>query len=142
VPLELLYQAKRTQRIFSIVLGSIAAISLLVGGIGIMNIMLASVMERIKEIGTRLALGAQKKDIRIQFLAESAIISVIGGFLGIILGVVMSKMVTHFQGSLTIIPLWSIFVAFGFSVLVGIIFGYMPAKRAADKDPVEALRYE
>lgn len=142
VPELLLKQQQETKDIFNIVLVAIASISLIVGGIGIMNIMLASVMERIKEIGTRLAIGATKTDIIVQFLAESTIISLTGGFFGIVLGVVISKLLTHFQGILTVISLESILVAFSISVFVGILFGYMPAKRAAQRDPVESLRYE
>jgi putative ABC transport system permease protein len=142
VPELLLKQQQRTKDIFNIVLGAIAGISLLVGGIGIMNIMLASVLERIKEIGTRMALGATRKDIVVQFIAESTIISISGGILGIVLGFVLSALVTKFTGILTIISTSSVVVAFGISVSVGIIFGYMPAKRAAQQDPVVSLRSE
>jgi putative ABC transport system permease protein len=142
VPELLLKQQQRTKDIFNIVLGAIAGISLLVGGIGIMNIMLASVLERIKEIGTRMALGATRKDIVIQFIAESTIISISGGLIGILLGFVMSTLVTRFADILTVISPGSVLVAFGISVSVGIIFGYMPAKRAAEQDPVVSLRSE
>ncbi|PLX01746.1 MAG: hypothetical protein C0594_12620, partial [Marinilabiliales bacterium] len=142
VPELLLKQQQNTKDIFNIVLVAIASISLLVGGIGIMNIMLASVMERIKEIGTRLAIGATKKDIIVQFLAESTIISLSGGIIGVILGILLSYMISHFQGILTIITFSSVFVSFIISVAVGIIFGFVPAKRAAERDPVESLRYE
>lgn len=140
IPELLLKQQQRTKKIFNIVLGAIAGISLIVGGIGIMNIMLASVMERIREIGTRQAIGASRKDIVAQFLAESTLISISGGIIGIILGVLLSKIITAVFDIKTIISFFSIFIAFGVSALVGIMFGYMPAKRAADKDPVESLR--
>lgn len=140
VPELLLKQQQRTKDIFNFVLGAIAGISLLVGGIGIMNIMLASVLERIKEIGTRKALGATKKNIEIQFIAESTIISISGGFIGIVLGYIFSFLVTRFADILTIISPGSIIIAFGISVSIGIIFGYMPAKRAAQQDPVISLR--
>ncbi|MFA5328139.1 MAG: ABC transporter permease [Prolixibacteraceae bacterium] len=140
IPELLLKQQQRTKKIFNIVLGAIAGISLIVGGIGIMNIMLASVMERIREIGTRQAIGASRKDIVAQFLAESTLISISGGIIGIVLGVVLSKIITAMFDIKTIVSFFSIFIAFGVSALVGIMFGYMPAKRAADKDPVESLR--
>lgn len=142
VPELLLKQQERTKDIFNIVLGAIASISLIVGGIGIMNIMFASVMERIKEIGTRMAIGAKKADIVAQFLSEAVLISVTGGFIGIILGIILTKLITHFAGILTIISPLSVLVAFGVSAAVGVIFGLSPAKRAADKDPIESLRYE
>jgi len=142
IPELLLKQQQRTKDIFNIVLGAIASISLIVGGIGIMNIMLASVMERIKEIGTRLAIGATKRDIVVQFLAESTFLSVGGGFIGVLLGFVFSKLITKFADILTIITPDSVIIAFGISALVGILFGYMPAKKASDRDPVESLRYE
>ena len=140
IPELLLKQQQRTKKIFNIVLGAIAGISLIVGGIGIMNIMLASVMERIREIGTRQAIGASRKDIVAQFLAESTLISISGGIIGIILGVALSKLITVVFDIKTIVSFFSIFIAFGVSAMVGILFGYMPAKRAADKDPVESLR--
>lgn len=142
VPELLLKQQQRTKEIFNIVLGAIAGISLLVGGIGIMNIMFASVMERIKEIGTRMAIGAKKKDIVVQFLSEAVLISFIGGIVGVILGVVASWLITKFSGILTIVSIVSILVSFLVSVSIGIIFGYSPAKRASEKDPIESLRYE
>jgi len=142
VPELLLKQQQRTKDIFNVVLGAIASISLIVGGIGIMNIMFASVMERIKEIGTRLAIGAKKADIIAQFLSEAVLISVSGGFIGIILGIVLTKLITHFAGILTIVSPISVLVAFGVSAAVGVIFGLSPAKRAAEKDPIESLRYE
>jgi len=142
VPLEKLRQAERTKQIFNIVLGSIAAISLLVGGIGIMNIMLASVTERTREIGIRRALGARRRDIVVQFLVETAILSGSGGVLGVALGLTIPFLVSHFAGMKTIVTLWSPMVAFSISALVGIIFGLYPALRAARMDPVEALRHE
>ena len=142
VPELLLKQQQRTKDIFNIVLGAIASISLIVGGIGIMNIMFASVMERIKEIGTRLAIGAKKADIIAQFLAEAVLISVSGGFIGVILGIILSFLITHFSGILTIVSPLSVLVAFGVSAAVGVIFGLSPAKRAAEKDPIESLRHE
>ncbi len=142
IPELLLEQEQRTKNIFNIVLGAIASISLLVGGIGIMNIMLASVMERIKEIGIRLAIGARKRDVVLQFLSEATIISVIGGLLGIVLGIIMAKMVNQIAGILTIVAWDGVIVAFVVSAAVGIVFGWMPARKAARQDPVESLRYE
>jgi len=142
VPLKLLEQAKRTQQIFSIVLGSIAAISLIVGGIGIMNIMLATVTERTREIGIRRALGARQRDIITQFLIETVILAATGGVLGVGLGVLIPFLVTHFAGMLTIVTPWSCGLAFGISVAVGLIFGLYPAYRAAAMDPIQALRHE
>lgn len=142
VPELLLKQEQRTKDIFNIVLGAIASISLLVGGIGIMNIMFASVMERIKEIGTRLAIGAKKMDIVVQFLAEAVLISVSGGLAGVILGVIASALITEFAGILTIVSPMSVIISFFVSASVGIIFGYSPAKRASERDPIESLRYE
>ena len=142
VPELLLRQEQRTKDIFNIVLGAIASISLLVGGIGIMNIMLASVMERIKEIGIRQAIGATKRDVVLQFLTEATLLSFSGGLIGIILGLIFSKVIMEVTGILTIISPLSILISFGVSVSVGIIFGYMPAKRAAMQDPVESLRHE
>jgi ABC-type antimicrobial peptide transport system, permease component len=142
VPELLLKQEQRTKDIFNIVLGAIAGISLLVGGIGIMNIMLASVMERIREIGVRRSIGATKRDIVLQFLAESIFISITGGILGIILGVVMAIVIQRTTDILTIVSAASVFISFGVSVGVGIIFGYLPAKRAAEQDPVTSLRHD
>lgn len=142
VPELLLKQEQRTKDIFNIVLGAIASISLLVGGIGIMNIMFASVMERIKEIGTRMAIGARKMDIVVQFLSEAILISVTGGLIGVILGIVLSRMIEEFTEILTIVSPFSVVVAFVVSASVGVIFGYSPAKRASEKDPIESLRHE
>jgi putative ABC transport system permease protein len=142
VPELLLKQQQRTKDIFNIVLGAIASISLIVGGIGIMNIMFASVMERIKEIGTRMAIGAKKMDIVVQFLSEAVLISVTGGFIGVFFGVIMAKLIEQIAGIMTIVSFFSVFIAFGVSAAVGVIFGYSPAKRASEKDPIESLRYE
>jgi putative ABC transport system permease protein len=142
VPLELLKQAEQTKRIFNIVLGSIAAISLLVGGIGIMNIMLASVTERTREIGIRRALGATRTDIVIQFLVEALLLSLIGGLIGVGLGIAVPKVVTHLAGLVTIIQVDAIILAFSISLGTGIIFGLYPAIRAAALSPIEALRHE
>ncbi|MFW6268165.1 MAG: ABC transporter permease [Marinilabiliaceae bacterium] len=141
VPELLLKQQQRTNDIFNIVLGAIASISLVVGGIGIMNIMLASVWERVREIGTRQAIGASRKDIIVQFLSESVLISVTGGMIGIVLGVAMAHMIHVMADIKTIVTLYSVIIAFGVSATVGIVFGYLPAKRAAEQDPVESLRH-
>ena len=141
IPELLLKQQQRTKNIFNIVLGVIAGISLIVGGIGIMNIMLASVMERIREIGVRQAIGASRKDIVVQFLSESTLISVTGGILGIILGVALSKIIMAVFDIKTVISVFSIVISFGVSVIIGVTFGYLPAKRASDQDPVNSLRY-
>lgn len=142
VPELLLKQQQRTKDIFNVVLGAIASISLIVGGIGIMNIMFASVMERIKEIGTRMAIGAKKMDIVVQFLSEAVLISISGGFIGVFLGVIMAKLIEKIAGITTLVSFFSVFIAFGVSAAVGVIFGYSPAKRASEKDPIESLRYE
>ncbi len=142
VPIELLRQAERTKQIFSIVLGSIAAISLLVGGIGIMNIMLASVTERTREIGIRRALGAKQSDIVIQFLIETIILSGAGGVLGVLLGLAIPTAISKFAGVTTVIQPWAPTLAFSISVFTGIAFGIYPARRAAMMNPVEALRHE
>ena len=142
VPEQLLQQEQRTKRIFNIVLSSIASISLIVGGIGIMNIMLASVVERYREIGVRMAVGAQKKDIELQFLTEALAISVSGGVIGIILGIGFSSVIQMTADIATIVTPISIIISFGVALIIGVIFGYFPAKRAAQQDPVHALRHE
>ena len=142
VPLQLLRQAEQTKRIFNIVLGSIAAISLLVGGIGIMNIMLATVTERTREIGVRRALGAKRRDITMQFLVETVVLAVGGGLVGVLVGITTPIVVSQLTTMKTIVTLWSVLVAFGISGAVGIIFGLYPAKAAARLDPIEALRHE
>ena len=127
---------------FTYLLGGIAAISLLVGGIGIMNIMLVSITERTKEIGIRIAVGAKKSEIMEQFLIESVLISFTGGGLGILLGIIISRTVSKIGGWDTIISTQSIMLAFGFSVGIGIFFGFYPARKAANLNPIDALRYE
>jgi putative ABC transport system permease protein len=142
VPEMLLRQQQRTKTIFNVVLGAIASISLVVGGIGIMNIMLASVLERIREIGVRRALGATERDVLMQFLSEAVMISVAGGVAGIILGAALSAGIERFAGIRTLVSFVSVFVAFGVSFAVGVAFGIVPAYRAARQDPVVCLRYE
>jgi len=142
VPELLLKQEQKTKDIFNIVLGAIAGISLIVGGIGIMNIMLASVLERIREIGVRRAVGATKRDIVFQFLAEATFISITGGFIGIILGLAMAKIITMTTDILAIVSPWSIIISFGVAASVGIIFGWLPARKASEQDPVESLRHD
>lgn len=142
IPELLLKQEQKTKDIFNIVLGAIAGISLIVGGIGIMNIMLASVMERIREIGVRRATGATQKDIVFQFLAEATFISVSGGLIGILVGVIIAKLITVTTGILTIVSISSIIISFGVAASVGIVFGWLPARKAAEQDPVESLRHD
>ena len=142
LPQALLEQEQRTKKIFNMVLGTIASISLLVGGIGIMNIMLASVLERIREIGIRLAVGATSKDIVMQFLIESVIIGISGGFVGIVIGYIFSYGIEKFSGIATIITPFSIFLSLFVSISVGLIFGIFPAKKASEQDPIVSLRYE
>ncbi len=142
IPELLLKQQQRTKSIFNFVLGAIAGISLLVGGIGIMNIMLASVMERIKEIGLRLSLGAKKLDIVLQFLCEAVMISVSGGLIGIFLGIGLAAVVSEVAEIPTIITFSSIVLSFGVAATVGLIFGITPARRAASQDPITSLRHE
>lgn len=142
IPELLLKQQQRTKNIFNYVLGGIAGISLLVGGIGIMNIMLASVLERIKEIGLRLSLGAKKADIISQFLLEAVMISFSGGTVGVVLGLGIAFGIAQLADIPTIVSGFSILLSFGVAVTVGVIFGIAPAKRAADQDPITSLRYE
>jgi len=142
VPEELLKQEQRTKEIFNIVLGAIASISLIVGGIGIMNIMLASVMERTKEIGIRRSVGATRSDITMQFLSEAITISVTGGIVGIVLGFTISIVIEYTAEIHTIVSFISIVISFAISISIGIAFGYFPAKRAADQDVIQSLRYE
>jgi putative ABC transport system permease protein len=142
VPAELLAEQRRTQRIFDMVMVAIASISLLVGGIGIMNIMLASILERTREIGIRRALGARQKDIIRQFLIEATLISFVGGLMGIAFGFGISRLIALLAGWSTIVTATSIILAFLVSVSVGLVFGIYPAKKAARLDPVEAIRYE
>ena len=134
--------AEQSANVMGLLLGSIASVSLLVGGIGIMNIMLASVLERTREIGIRRALGARKKDIMYQFLTEAVMISITGGLIGVILGLTISIIITFLSDITTGVALYSIIIAFLFSVIVGINFGYLPAKKAASLEPVESIRYE
>jgi len=142
IPELLIKQQQRTNQIFNIVLGALAGISLLVGGIGIMNIMLASVMERIKEIGLRLAVGAQKADIIWQFLFEAMLISIAGGLIGIITGVLIATGISNIAEIPTVITFTSIILSFGVAATVGLIFGIAPARKAANQDPITSLRYE
>jgi putative ABC transport system permease protein len=142
VPEALLEQSRQTQRIFNVVMGSIAGISLLVGGIGIMNIMLASVLERTREIGVRRAIGATQRDIRAQFVVESFAISLLGGVAGIVIGIVLARIVAAYAGWPTVITIWSLLLSTGVSITVGLVSGIYPAARAAELNPVEALRYE
>lgn len=142
IPYELMEQEKRESRIYNLLLASIAAISLIVGGIGIMNIMLASVLERTQEIGIRRAVGGRRSDIMGQFVTEAMALSITGGLTGVVLGILLSLGIGFLTEVKTFITLYSIFIAFSFSVIVGITFGYLPAKRAADLKPVEAIRHE
>lgn len=142
VPEQLLEQERRTQMIFNVVLAAIASISLIVGGIGIMNIMLASVLERTREIGVRRSVGATRHDIELQFLIEAITISFTGGVIGIVLGVLISVGIEMGTGIQTVVSLIVVALAFLVSVSVGLIFGILPAKRAAEHDPVVALRHE
>ena len=142
VPLELLEKAEATKRIFNLVLGSIAGISLLVGGIGIMNIMLATVTERTREIGIRRALGARRWDITFQFLLECTVLSCTGALVGVGLGLVVPDAVTRLSGQETVVQPWAPAIAFAVAVIVGVAFGVFPARRAAMLDPIEALRSE
>jgi putative ABC transport system permease protein len=142
VPAGLLEQRKQTQMIFNVVMICIAGISLLVGGIGIMNIMLATVLERTREIGIRRAIGARQADIVRQFLTEAVLISIVGGLIGIAFGFTLSKVIASAAGWSTLVTTSSIVVAFGVSVFIGLLFGIYPAVQAAKLDPIEAIRYE
>jgi putative ABC transport system permease protein len=142
VPAELLAEQQRTKRIFDIVMVALASISLLVGGIGIMNIMLASVLERTREIGIRRAIGARQADIIRQFVMETTLIAVVGGLIGLMMGIAMSRLIASFAGWSTIVTGGSLLLAFSVSVLIGLVFGVYPALQAARLDPIQALHYE
>jgi putative ABC transport system permease protein len=142
VPLDLIERAERAQQVFTLVLAAIAGISLIVGGIGIMNIMLATVTERTREIGIRRALGAKRRDIAWQFLVETLTLTGVGGLLGVVTGISLAILVTTRFGFPTILRTWSVVLAFGVSLVVGLVFGTYPAYRAARLDPIEALRHE
>lgn len=139
---EMMESATETTKILTILLGSIAGISLLVGGIGIMNIMLVSVTERIREIGIRMSVGARERDILLQFLAEAVTLCLMGGLIGIIVGFIASRLISRFAGWRTVVSPDAIFLAFFFAAAVGIFFGFYPARKASKLDPIEALRYE
>lgn len=142
VPEALVQQSQQTQKIFNIVMGAIAGISLLVGGIGIMNIMLASVMERTKEIGVRRAVGATRADVLGQFLFEAIFLSIVGGLIGVVLGFSLTKIITVYAEWRTVVSIPTVLLAFSVSAAVGITFGYYPARKAAFQNPIESLRYE
>ncbi len=142
VPLELLRSQQRTQRVFNIVLPVIAGISLLVGGIGILNIMLASITERTREIGIRRAIGASSGDITMQFLIETVTLAMIGGLLGVVVGIGAALVLQYFTQWHAVITPWSLILSMGVSCLTGVVFGIYPARRAAAMDPIEALRHE
>jgi len=139
---QFMQTAEQSTKVMALLLGAIASVSLLVGGIGIMNIMLVSVTERTREIGIRMAIGAKTWDIRLQFIIEALILSLIGGVAGIIVGISGSRIITLFAGWSTVVSPFSVFIAFGFSGLVGIFFGFYPAYKASLLDPIDALRYE
>lgn len=139
---EIAEGAAESREIMTILLGAIASVSLLVGGIGIMNIMLVSVTERIREIGIRMSVGAREKDILLQFLAEAIVLSILGGFLGICLGIVGSKLISRFTELQTLVSMGSVALSFLFAGSIGVFFGFYPARKASKLDPIEALRYE
>ncbi len=139
---DIVSTASSVTNTFTILLASVAGISLIVGGIGIMNMMLTTVTERTREIGLRKAIGAKKRDINLQFLAEAILLTFAGGFLGIVLGFLLSLLISNFMGMATQVSLFSILLAFGVSAIIGIVFGYYPAQRASKLNPIEALRYE
>jgi len=139
---DIISSASSITNTLTILLGSIAGISLIVGGIGIMNMMLTTVTERTREIGLRKAIGAKKKDISAQFLTEAIMLTFIGGIIGVVLGWLISLAISHFGGITTKISLFSVLLAVGVSGFIGIVFGYYPARRAAKLNPIEALRYE
>jgi putative ABC transport system permease protein len=142
VPYELMKQEEKETRIYNLLLASIAAISLIVGGIGIMNIMLASVLERTQEIGIRRAVGGRKSHIMSQFVTEAVVLSIAGGIIGVVLGISLSLGIGWATEVQTTLTAYSILIAFSFSVLVGITFGYLPAKQAANLSPIESIRHE
>ena len=142
VPEALVQQSQKTQQIFNVVMGAIAGISLLVGGIGIMNIMLASVLERTKEIGIRRAVGASRGDVLTQFLFEALFISVVGGVIGIFIGWALTSIITLYAGWRSVVSLPAVVLSFTVAAAVGVAFGYYPAKKAASQNPIESLRYE
>jgi len=139
---QMLKMAEQFTKVMSLLLGAIASVSLLVGGIGIMNIMLVSVTERTREIGIRMAVGAKAGDIRLQFLIEALVLSLLGGLVGIAIGAVCAGLISHLAGWPIVISLWSIVLAVGFSGFIGVFFGYYPAYKASLLNPIEALRYE
>ncbi|MDI6726557.1 MAG: ABC transporter permease [Smithellaceae bacterium] len=139
---QIMEAAEQSTRVMTLLLGAIASVSLLVGGIGIMNIMLVSVTERTREIGIRMAVGARTWDIRLQFMIEALTLAIIGGLIGVVLGMTASKLISEFAGWSVVISPLSVFLAFGFSGLVGIFFGFYPAYKASQLNPIDALRYE
>jgi putative ABC transport system permease protein len=141
-PVEIANTMADSARMMELLLASIASIALVVGGIGIMNIMLVSVTERTREIGVRMAVGASEQDVRMQFLSEAVVMSMLGGAFGLVIGLIGSVLISRILEWPTAIPVSAIFIAFGFSACVGVFFGYYPARKAASLDPIEALRYE
>ena len=139
---EITEMATESSRVMTLLLGSIAAVSLVVGGIGIMNIMLVSVTERTREIGIRLAVGARNSDVLTQFLVEAVVLSLTGGIIGILVAIGLGLLLNRFTDLTTVISIWIIALAFGFSGAVGIFFGFYPARKAASLNPIDALRYE